>query len=214
MRSKIDIGQVSTMLIDDHSLVAEGFKELLKKMLPDNCIIAMFDNIEKAKNEIQATHYDYVLTDLVMPGQDVSEFIKYLRKNYPELIIFIVSGVIDTNTVKECLLLGINGYISKGVSPDEIKLAFENTHNGRKYISSDISGRLASSFLSIEKTTLTKKEVEVLRLLAAGHSTKIIAEMLYISPITIMTHKRNLMSKLNLHSVVALVKYAYDNKIV
>lgn len=214
MHSKIDIGTVNILLTDDHSLVAEGFRQLLIKMLPEDCMITVCNDLEKAKKALQTVKYDYVITDLVMPGQNVPDFIAYLHSNYPELTILVLSSVIDTNTVKECLSLGINGYVSKGVSPEEIKLAFENTYRGRKFISSDISGRLASSILSIENTTLTKKELEVLRLLAAGHNTKKTAEILHVSPITIITHKRNLMQKLNLHSVVGLVKYAYDNSLI
>lgn len=213
MANTINIPVVNILLVDDHSLVAEGLKELLKKMLPDDCTIHVFDSLEKAKHNLLHTNtrYDFIITDLVMPGQDVPGFISYLRNYHPNLIILIISSVIDTNTIKECLSLGINGYISKGTTPEEIKFAFENTYSGRKFISSDLSGRLASSVLSIENTTLTKKELEVLRLLAAGHKTNIVADMLHVSPITIMTHKRNLMQKLNLHSVVGLVKYAYDN---
>lgn len=210
----IEIPVVNILLIDDHPLVAEGLKELLKKMLPDGCIINVFNSIEKVKISLQKTHYDFALTDLVMPGQQVPDFITFMRSNYPDLIIMVISSSIDTNTIKECLSLGIKGYISKSINPDELKFAFENTYKGRKFISSDLSGRLASSVLAVENTALTKKELEVLRHLASGHTTKKVAEMLHVSPITIMTHKRNLMQKLNLHSVVGLVKYAYDNHLV
>lgn len=210
----IDIPAVHILLIDDHSLVAEGFSALLAKMLPEGSTIHTFNTIGKAKESLRQLHYDIVLTDLVMPGEQVTDFISYLRKQHPDLIILVISSVIDTHTVKECLRLGINGYISKGISWEEIKLAFENTYKGRTYVSSDLSGRLATSILSIENSALTKKELEVLRLIAAGHKTKVIAEMLYISPITVMTHKRNLMQKLNLHSAVGLVKYAYDHHLI
>ncbi|RQO29839.1 hypothetical protein DBR32_14745 [Taibaiella sp. KBW10] len=211
MKSNINISGIHILLLDDHALVAEGLKQLLIKMLPDDCIINVFNEVEKAKKELQSIHYDYVITDLIMPGQNVPEFITYMRIHDPELIILVLSSIIDINSIKECLALGVNGYISKGTPPEEMKLAFENTHRGRKFISSDISGRLASSIFSIDNTTLTKRELEVLRLLATGHKTKTVAEILHVSPITIMTHKRNLMQKLQLHSVVGLVKYAYDN---
>ena len=198
-------------MIDDHLLVAEGLKELLIKMLPADCVVKVVDSIARAKASLQATHYDFVLVDLVMPGQQVPAFIGSLRAMFPDIIILVVSSVIDTNTIKECLSLGVNGYVSKGTSPEEIKFAFENTYSGRKFISSDLSGRLASSVLSVENTALTRRELEVLRLLAAGHSVRVVAGMLHVSPVTIMTHKRSLMQKLDLHSVVALVKYAYDN---
>lgn len=211
MQATINIPDANILLIDDHLLVAEGLKELLIKMLPAGRVVDVADSVARAKVFLQTGHYDFVLTDLIMPGQQVPAFITYLRSTFPGIIILVVSSVIDTNTIKECLALGVNGYISKGTSPEEIKFAFENTYSGRKFISSDLSGRLAGSVLSVENTTLTKRELEVLRLLAAGHNTRVVAEMLHVSPVTIMTHKRNLMQKLDLHSVVALVKYAYDN---
>jgi len=214
MQYKIDIQRINVLLIDDHSLVAEGFRQLLTKMLPADSSINIFDSIEKAKTSLQKIQYDFVLTDLVMPGQQVYDFISHLRAHYPDLIILVVSSVIDTNTIKECLSSGIHGYISKATTPGEIKFAFENTYKGLKFIRSDLSGRLAGSVLHIEHTNLTKKELEVLRLLAAGHKTKVVADLLHVSPITIMTHKRNLMHKLNLHSVVGLVKYAYDHHLI
>lgn len=205
---------LNILLLDDHALVVESFGELLKKLFPQDHSIHMFTSVEKAKASLQTLSYDLVLTDLIMPGQNVQEFIKHTRKTYPELIILIVSCVMDINCIKECLALGVNGYISKATHPDEISLAFKNVFSGRKFVSSDLSGRIAGSIFSIERTTLTKKELEVLRLIAAGHRTKMIAEMLHVSPITITTHKRSLLQKLNLHSAIELVKYAYENDLI
>lgn len=214
MGDPINIPAVNILLLDDHSLVSEGLKALLMKMIPEGCMIQVFDSIEKAKQSLREYRYSFVLTDLMMPGQQVPQFITHIRSAYPEIMIIVITSVIDSNTVKEFLALGVHGYLSKCVGPDEIKLAFENAYKGRVYISSDLTGRFASNVLSLDNTTLTKKELEVLRLLAAGHATRMVAEKLFISPVTVMTHKRNLMQKLNLHSIVGLVKYAYDNHLL
>lgn len=207
----VDIPASDFLLIDDHALVANGLKELLVRMLPDNCTVDISTSVEKAKANLQAHHYRFLITDLMIPGQNVWDFIAYSRKHYPELIILVVSSVIDTGNIKECLMLGVNGYISKAVSHREFKLALEYTFNGKKFVSSDVSSRIAGSILSVENTMLTKKELEVLRLIASGYKTKVIGDMLHISPITVMTHKRSLLRKLGLHSATELVKYAYDN---
>ena len=159
-------------------------------------------------------HYDFVLTDLLMPGQYVPDFISYCRKTYPDMRVLVVSSVMDVSAIKECLSLGANGYLSKAIQTHELELAFENTYEGRKFISSDLASKLADSVLSAENTKLTKKELEVLRLLATGHKTREVADMLFVSPTTIMTHKRNIMVKLNLHSIAELVIYAYNNHLV
>ncbi|MGE9313231.1 LuxR C-terminal-related transcriptional regulator [Niabella sp. CJ426] len=214
MGTIINIPAVNILIVDDHPLVSEGLKSLLVTMLPETSIINTADTVDKAKKDLEIQSYQYVLTDLMMPGQKIPPFISYIHSHYPGIIIMIVSSVTDINTVKECLSLGAHGFLSKGVEPHEIKLAFENVYKGRLYISSDLTGKFASGVLATDSTALTKKELEVLRLLAAGHKTKLVAEMLHISSVTVMTHKRNLMQKLNVHSAVELVKYAYDNHLI
>lgn len=202
------------MLIDDHILVAEGFRELLLKILPPDSVINVFSSIDRAKESLEAQPYGIVITDLVMPGQSVMNFITTTRRQYADIIILVISSVLDTSSIKACLAAGANGYLSKATDPREIKLALEYTNRGRKYISGDLSGRLADSILSTENTILTNKELEIIRLIAAGNKTKNVAEMLFVSPITIMTHKRNIMRKLNLHSSTELVKYVYENNLI
>jgi len=214
MFNPINIPASAVLLIDDHSLVVEGFRELLKKLLPEGCSINAFTSIEQAKLSLQSFKYDFIITDLIMPGQNVPDFIAGIRKNYPDLIIIALSSVIDINKIKEYFALGMNGYLSKGAGPEEIKHAFENTYRGQQFISNDLRGKLFSNFLAIENTILTKKEQEVLRLIAGGAKNKIIAEQLHVSPVTIATHKRSLMHKLELHSTAELVKYAYENHLV
>jgi DNA-binding NarL/FixJ family response regulator len=202
------------MLIDDHALVAEGFKGLLLNILPNEATVNVFSSIEHAKKSLEKENYAIIITDLVIPGQNVLSFIASCRKTYEEIIILVISSVVDASSIKACLTAGANGYLSKAVNSYEIKYALDCTANGKKFISGDLTGRLADSILFIENTTLTKKEMEVIRLIAAGNKTKKVAEMLYVSPITIMAHKRNIMRKLNLHSSTELVKYVYENNLI
>lgn len=209
-----DIPQLDVMLIDDHALFAEGVRELLFKILPSGSEISLFSSVAKAKESLQTRSYRVVITDLVMPGQNVLDFIAYCHRNYSETVILVISSVIEASSIKACLTAGANGYMSKAIRLNEIRLALECTLQGRKYVSSDLSGRLADSILSMENTTLTNKELEVLRLIAGGIQTKKIADMLHVSPVTIITHKRNILRKLNLHSATELVKYAFENNLV
>ncbi|MBE9460580.1 LuxR C-terminal-related transcriptional regulator [Dyadobacter subterraneus] len=214
MYTSVEIPVTKIMLLDDHVLVAEGFKQLLLKIVPQGSVIDIFSSIDRAKESLQTGEYRVVITDLIMPGQSVMNFIPFCRKSYADIIILVVSSVMDTTSIRSCLAAGANGYVSKAVDAREIKLALEYTYNGRKFVSSDLSGKLADSILSLESTTLTSKELEIIRLIAAGHKTKNVAEMLFVSPITIMTHKRNIMRKLNLHSATELVKYVFENNLV
>lgn len=213
MYSKSDISANRIMLVDDHVLVAEGFRELLKRMLPVGAVIDVFPSVEAATNALRAMHYGLLITDLIMPGQNVMSFITACRKHYGELVILVVSSSMDSNGIKACFAAGANGYLSKAVSPAEIKLALEYTMAGKKFVSADLAGKLADNIFSAENTVLTNKEREVLALIGAGKRTKEIADILFVSPITIMTHKRNIMRKLDLHSVTELVRYVFNNNL-
>jgi DNA-binding NarL/FixJ family response regulator len=206
-----DISPARIMLVDDHVLVAEGFRELLRKMLPAGAIVDVFASVDAATAALKTTGYGILLTDLNMPGQNVLSFITGCRRNYKDLIILVVSSSMDSNGIKACFAAGANGYLSKAVSPGEIRLALEYTSAGKKFVSADLAGKLADTMFSSESTVLTNKEREVLALIGAGKRTKEVADMLFISPITVMTHKRNIMRKLDLHSVTELVRYVFNN---
>ncbi len=212
MQDSIDIPDLSVILIDDHEIFCQGIAEIFKGM-NSKCLFHYFTDIEKAKEDISKTKYQFLLCDLLIPNTDVKEFIRFCKKQYPDLFVIILSSLIDVNTIKEYFNLGINGFISKGVSYYELKLGLEKVYHGERYISSDLSSRLTYSFFSAEKTSLTPKELEVLRLIAAGRPVNAIAEILHSSPYTIMAHRRNIMKKLDLHSAAELVKYAFNNNL-
>jgi DNA-binding NarL/FixJ family response regulator len=201
------------MLVDDHVLVSEGFRELLLRMRPGGSVVDVFSNVDAATVALNAAKYNILITDLIMPGQNVMGFIVACRRSYPGLVILIVSSSIDSNGIKACFAAGANGYLSKAVSTAEIKLALEYTLAGKKFVSADLAGKLADNIFSTENTVLTSKEREVLALIGSGKKTREIAEILFISPITVMTHKRNIMRKLDLHSVSELVRYVFNNNL-
>lgn len=212
MREQIDLPFFKALLIDDHILFAQSLAELIRAMAPASDINYM-TSVEKIREELKANEYQFLLIDLLIPGVDTKEFISYCVKKYPTLIIIVISSVIDISKIKECFSIGIGAYLTKAISSYELKLALEKTYRGEKYISSDLSGRLASSFFSVEQNNLTTKELEVLRLVAAGNTVNQIAATLHSSPFTIMAHRRKIMKKLDLHSAAELVKYAFENNL-
>ena len=150
MQDTIDIPDLSIILIDDHEIFCQGIAEIFKT-LNAKSRFRYFTNIEKAKDDISKTKYQFLLCDLLMPNTDVKEFIRFCKNQYPDLFVIILSSLIDVNTIKEYFNLGINGFISKGVSYYELKLGLEKVYHGERYISSDLSSRLTYSFFSTEK---------------------------------------------------------------
>ncbi|MES2777752.1 MAG: response regulator transcription factor [Bacteroidota bacterium] len=212
MFQPIDIPAFKALLVDDHIMFSQGLAELIKRTSP-NSEINCFSSVDKARAALDSVEYQFLLCDLVMPGSNTQDFITYSRKKYPSLLIIIVSSIMDIHTIKHCFSLGINAYISKAVNLFELRLAFEKTWNGDKYISSDLSGRLASNLFTAEKNQLTKKELEILQSVAAGNSVEKTAELFNVSPYTVLAHRRSIMAKLNLHSAAELVRYAFENKL-
>lgn len=212
MTLSADIPTFKALLIDDHVLFGQGLRNLIKGMSPES-EVTYNSNPDKAKEMLKTGGFEFLFSDLMIPGYNTKEFISYCRKNYPALIIIIISSTMDINSIKEYFGLGINGFISKNVDHYELKMALEKTWQGEKYISSDLSGRVANSFFAEEKDELTKKELEVLRLVAAGYTVDKTAGVLFVSPYTIMAHRRSIMKKLDLHSAAELVKYAFENNL-
>ncbi|MBP6688132.1 MAG: response regulator transcription factor [Lacibacter sp.] len=201
------------LLLDDHVIFLQGLSELLIKVFP------LFDiktssSTEKARRELETDQYNILLSDIMIPGSNVRELIIHCKKKHPSLKIVILSSIQEMPIIKEFLELGVDGYLTKAVSAIEIRMAFEKILNDEKYISTDISSKLANNLFEDARSPLTKKELEVLRMVAAGSTVIKTSEQLLISKATVMAHRRSIMSKLDLHSAAELVKYAYENKLV
>jgi len=204
---------LSAIVVDDQQMVSESFKVLLKKIGKFG-IINNFYSVDDAKEEMLDNKYDYLFSDLVMPGYDVKEFIRFARETFPDLIIIIISSETVIAPVKELFNLGVNAYLSKSVGSFELKNAIDKINEGEKYISSDIASKLVNSVFEEEKEKLSKREIEILRYVANGKSITETAALMHLSPHTVIAHRRNIMEKLGIHSATEMVKYAYENKII
>ena len=207
-----EIESYKAIVVDDHRMFAESFCDLLKKVagfdIADPC-----NSIEKAENKMAQQEYDYLFADLIIPGSDAIAFIKKWRRLNANLIIIVVSSVMDLFTVKELLGNGINAFLSKSAGNNEIKNAMAAIKKGEKYISTELAGKMALAVSIEDKTNLTKKEFEVIRLVAEGLTIAEAAERMHLSPHTIIGHRRNIMQKLGIRSATEMVKYAFENKL-
>jgi DNA-binding NarL/FixJ family response regulator len=201
------------IVVDSHRMFADGFCELLKKKVTSFNTVDSCYSISIAKQRMQQKEYDYLFTDVVLNNDESKDFIKYCHKEYPSLIIIAVSGLINSFDIKELLNIGINAYLAKSASSDELQVAVERTSTGEKYISVELAGKLATALYSKNNNNLTKKELEVLRLVAKGLTIAEAAESMHLSQHTIIGHRRNIMLKLGVRSATEIVKYAYENNL-
>jgi len=201
------------LVVDSHRMFTEGFCELLKKKISAFSLIDSCYSIKIAKQKMEQQEYDYLFLDVMASDSDPKEFVAYCRKQNEGLIIIAISSLSDCFDIRDLLGIGIHAYLSKSAGSHELQTAIERTWAGEKYISVELAARLATSIYVKDNSNLTKKELEVLRLVAKGLSISEAADLMHLSQHTIIGHRRNIMQKLGVHSATAIVKYAYENKL-
>ena len=165
---------------------------------------------------------DVVLMDIGMPGMSSFEATRLIRKERPEVKVIFLSMYDDEDYLAEGLDIGASGYILKDCPADQLINAIREVHRGGSYLSPRLLSRLVDDFRTQGRGavrtprfgTLTKREREVLKILAEGKSVKEIAASFELSTKTIEAHKFNLMRKLDIHNKAQLVQYAIQKKII
>lgn len=194
------------LLADDHALVRRGLAALLATDGRFE-VVAEAGNGEEALAQARLTLPDVVLLDLSMPKLDGLETLRRLRREAPRIRVLVLSMYDDAQFVAQALADGAHGYLLKHAMDDELFGALEAVLRGGRYTSTAIDIARVEA-LEIARSELTAREREVLQLIAAGHTTQEVAELLSISPHTATRHRANLMQKLDAHNQVELVRAA------
>lgn len=209
---------MNLVIVDDHQLVIDGFAKLLAEREVN--IIGKFTDPRRALQEIPSLEPDIVLSDLDMPYINGVELLQAVRELRPQQKFMILSMHLNQQVLKKIINLKVESYISKNAHPEELFQALEAVYNGRSYFSADITASLASKNNSIERQpsllirNLSKRETEVLSLIAEGESTKSIADILSISPGTVENHRSSIMTKLEVKNVAGMVRIAVQEGLV
>ncbi|MBW1868754.1 MAG: response regulator transcription factor [Deltaproteobacteria bacterium] len=175
--------------------------------------IRLFDRAWRACTALKP---DIVIMDIAMPLMNGIEAAKRIRKQLPETKILILSMYSHEHYIHELLETGISGYLLKDSSGRDIINAIQAAMKGETFLSPSISKKVVESYLSPRKSSsmeerykqLSNREREVFQLIAEGHSTKRIGEMLYVSVSTVKSHKGNIMEKLGISNPVRLIHFA------
>jgi two-component system response regulator NreC len=165
---------------------------------------------------------DVVLMDIGMAGMSSFEATRQIRKERPETRIVFLSMYDDEDYLAECVEIGASGYVLKDSPADQLLTAVREVHRGGSYLSPRLLTRLVDGFRvqggnTVRQPrfgTLTKREREILKMLAEGRSVKEIAASFDLSVKTVEAHKFNLMRKLDIHNKAQLVQYAIQKKII
>jgi len=215
------MSSISVLLAEDHTILRKGLCSLLENEYGIE-VVGEAGNGREAIEKAEKLKPDIVVLDISLPLLNGIEVTKQLRKNLPEIKILILTMHTSDEFVFEVLNAGAKGYIIKKAAPDELVSAIHAISLGKSYFSPEISKMLIERKIetgqmqdgSITYKILTEREREVLQLVAEGHSSREIAEMLFLSIKTVENHRANIMEKLGLHNLTELIKYAISKGII
>ncbi len=205
---------ISIILVDDHVIMRDGLRNLLKEE-NDLEVVGEADNGRDAVKIILEKKPDIVIMDIAMHGMNGIEATRQIKKENSNIKIIALSMHSERQIVVGIFRAGASGYLLKDSTSAELVEAIRIVYLGGKYISQKISDIVLQE-ISYEKKdseeigieVLTNRESEILQLISEGNSTKRIAEVLFISPKTVESHRANIMDKLNIHNLPELTKYA------
>jgi two-component system, NarL family, response regulator NreC len=205
---------IRIILADDHVILRHGLSKSLQ-MENDIEVIAQANDGRSTVQLAQELSPDIIIMDIGMPDLNGIEATRQIVKNSPKIKVIALSMHSAKKFIVEMFKAGASGYLLKDCEFDELVNAIRTVASGNKYISPSISNILVETCVTDEPnkkesafTTLTRREREILQLLAEGRTTKQIAKRLHISPKTVEVHRLNLMNKLNIDNVAQLTKYA------
>jgi DNA-binding NarL/FixJ family response regulator len=208
-------------IVEDHRLFREGLKAMLSPN-PEYEIIGEAEDGLEAIRLIRKLKPDLVLLDLSMPRMDGFSVMRDIKREMPDVKILVLSIHESDQYVLQAFESRADGYAIKDSTREELRAAIRCVLEGKTYISPGIAGSVLSCYLEGRRAlagksvldVVTRREKEVLKLLAEGYQNKEIADLLCISVKTVEKHRSNIMSKLNLHNIAALAVYAYENGLI
>jgi len=209
------IKTIKVLIAEDHTIVRQGLARLLSDQ-PGLEVVGQAVNGREAVEMAEKLNPDVIIMDIAMPKMNGIEASKKIRKLLPRTKILILSMYSHEHYIHELLEVGVSGYLLKDSSGRDIVKAIDDALNNKTFLSPAISKRMAEITLSSHKSTsreerfklLSNREREVFQLIAEGHSTRTISDMLCVSLSTIKTHRAKIMEKLVAKSPVQLVHIA------
>jgi two-component system, NarL family, response regulator NreC len=202
-------GPIRLVLADDHAVVRSGLRMLLDSEI-DFEVVAEASNIEDARRYVRGHHPKVLVLDLNMPGGSSLEAIPIIRGESPGTQIVILTMQQEPAFAREALRGGALGYVLKEAADEELVEAVRRAAVGEGYLNPKLGARIASAPPPGPPDDLSEREVDVLKLIALGHTNTEIAAQLYLSVRTVETHRLHIQQKLRLTSRAELVGYALE----
>jgi two-component system, NarL family, invasion response regulator UvrY len=206
---------IKILIADDHTLFRKGLQHILAEY-PDQVVTEEASNGQEVLDKIWHNDYDMVLLDITMPGMTGLEALKQLKNDRPKLPVLVLSMHPEEQYAVRVIRAGASGYLRKESAPDELITAIQRISGGRKYITSSLAERLADDVEPAAgkplHETLSDREFEVFRMIAAGKTITQIAEALFLNARTISTYRSRILEKMQMKTNAELIHYAIKHK--
>lgn len=200
-------------LVDDHHLVRTGFRNLVETIEGFD-VLADFGSGMAALAHMEDDCPDVVLTDLALPDMHGLDLIAEIRNRFPSIKLIVLSVHNDSEYVRRALQLGVDGYLLKTSTADELRIALQSVMANHKYLTAEIANVLIDTQKVNALEMLSLRQRQTLKLIAEGNSNKQIANKLHLKVKTIEMHRDLLMKKLCIDSVAGLTRFALQHKLI
>jgi len=204
--------KTAVFIVDDHCMVTEGIRSLLQDE-KDIELIGHASNAASCLAFIKNKQPDVILMDISMPDKSGVDLCKEVREMYPAVFVIGLSTFNQFTYIDKMIEHGASGYLLKNADKEEIIAAIQEVAKGKTYLSDEAASTLKNAAHE-DSPILTRRENEVLRMIAEGMTNPEIAEKLFLSLSTVDTHRKSLMRKLNTKNTAILIRYAIEHKMV
>ena len=218
-QSAAQSGKAKVFLVDDHPIVRQGLGLLINRE-PDLVVCGEAEDAPSAMQRMASAQPDLMVIDISLDGPDGLELLKTIRLKEPILPVLILSMHEESTYAERSLRAGANGYIMKQEATERVLVAIRRILEGKVYLSERLTNKMLEQFVhgagsskNNPLTTLSDRELEVYRLIGAGHGTRQIADELHVSVKTVESYQAHIKEKLSLRNARELVQHAIESSL-
>lgn len=206
--------KINILIVDDHPVVSEGIKTLLKDIYFVHVIGSCATTQSTRKFLEENDGVDIILMDINLPDGSGIDLCNEVKRKYKSVNVIALSNYSERSMINKMIENGASGYLLKNAGSKELLDAINSVIDGKHYFSDEVTKKLLEPSKTTILPKLTRREKEILQLIAEGEPSAIIAEKLFISLLTVETHRRNIIQKFQAGNMFSVLKIAIENKII